>query len=133
MSYANDIIDRHASTGDQRLFGEELSAMDIAHRLKAAMPSIGFCSKSQRIHAFLMTVRMADEMADDDVDLVLEAIGALTLISKPFNKALVTVVKCLNQLSRVHFSKSAWIIANATATKAGYPTHRYYRHLTKST
>lgn len=131
MSYARDIVHRHASTGDQRLFGEELSAMDIAHRLKAAMPSIGFCSKSKRIDAFLMTVRMADEMADDDVDLVVEAIEELTLISKPFNKALVMVVKCLNQLSRVHFSKSAWIIANTKATKEGYPTHRHYRHLVK--
>lgn len=131
MSYANDIVNQHASKGDQRLFGEELSAMDIAHRLKAAMPSIGFCSKSKRIHAFLMTVRMADEMADDDVDLVVEAIEALTLISKPFNKALVMVAKSLNQLSRVHFSKSAWIIANTKATKEGYPTHRYYRHLAK--
>jgi len=131
LSYANDIVDRHASKGGQRLFGEELSAMDIAHRLKAAMPSIGFCSKSKGIHAFLMTVRMADEMADDDVDLVVEAIEALTLISKPFNKALVMVAKCLNQLSRVHFSKSAWIIANTRATKEGYPTHRYYRHLAK--
>ena len=78
-----------------------------------------------------MTVRMADEMADDDVDLVVEAIGALTLISMPFNKALVMVVECLNQLSRVHFSESAWFIANITATKEGYPTHRYYRHLAK--
>ena len=141
MSYAKDMVDRRASTGDQHLFGDrrsiilpkmtELSAMDIAHRLKATMPSIGFCSKSKRIHAFLMTVRMADEMADDDVDLVVEAIGALTLISMPFNKALVMVVKCLNQLSRAHFSESAWIIANTTATKEGYPTHRYYRHLAK--
>ena len=141
MSYANDVVNRHASTGDQRLFGDqcsmilpkmtELSAVDIAHRLKATMPNIGFCSKSKRIHAFLMTVQMADEMADDDVDLVVEAIGALTLISKPFNKALVMVVKCLNQLSRVQFSESAWIIANTTAIKEGYATHRYYRHLAK--
>jgi len=109
----------------------ELTAMDIAHRLKATMPNIGFCSKSKRINAFLKTVQMADEMANDDVDLVLEAIGALTLISKRFNKALVMVVECLNQLSRVLFSESAWIIANTTAIKEGYPTHRYYRHLAK--
>jgi hypothetical protein len=105
----------------------DLTAMDIAHRLKATMPSIGFCSKSKRIRAFLMTV----QMADTDVDLVVEAIGALTLISKRFNKALVMVVECLNQLSRVLFSESAWIIANTTAIKEGYPTHRYYRHLAK--
>jgi hypothetical protein len=109
----------------------ELTAMDIAHRLKATMPGIGFCSKSKRINAFLKTVQMADEMADDDVDLVVEAIGALTLISKRFNRALVMVVECLNQLSRVLFSESAWIIANTTAIKEGYPTHRYYRHLAK--
>jgi len=141
LSYAKDMVDRSASTGDQRLFEDrrsiilpkmtELPAMDIAHRLKATMPSIGFCSKSKKIHAFLMTVRLADEMADGDVDLVVEAIGALTLISMPFNKALAMVVKCLNQLSRVHFSESAWIIANTTASKEGYPTHRYYRHLAK--
>ena len=108
-----------------------LSAMDIAHRLKAAMPSIGFCNKRKRIHAYLVTVQMADEMADDDVDMVIEIIEALTLISKSFNKALVMVVECLNQLSRVLFSESAWIIANTTAIKEGYPAHRYYRHLTR--
>jgi hypothetical protein len=109
----------------------ELSATDIAHRLKVTMPSIGFCSKSKRINAFLMTVRMADEMAAHNVDLVVEAIELLTLISRPFKKALVVVMESLNQLSRVHFSDSAWLIANTTATKEGYPTHRHYRHLAR--
>jgi hypothetical protein len=109
----------------------ELTAMDIAHRLKATMPSIGFCSKNKRISAFLMTVQMADEMAENDIDLVVEVIGALTLISKRFKKALVMVVTCLNQLSRVLFSESAWVIANNAAIKEGYPAHRYYRHLAK--
>jgi len=74
---------------------------------------------------------MADKMAENDLDLAVEAIEALTLISRRFNKALVMVVTCLNQLSRVLFSESAWIIANNAAIKEGYPAHRYYRHLAK--
>ena len=109
----------------------ELSATDIAHRLKVTMPGIGFCSKSKRINAFLMTVRMADEMAAQNVDLVVEVIELLTLISGPFKKALTVVMESLNQLSRVHFSESAWLIANTTAAREGYPTHRYYRHLSR--
>ena len=109
----------------------DLTAMDIAHRLKATMPGIGFCSKNKRIRAFLVTVRMADEMANYDLDLVVEAIDELTRISRRFNKSLAMVATCLNQLSRVLFTESAWIIANTAAIREGYPTHRYYRHLAK--
>ena len=109
----------------------ELTAMDIAHRLKATMPNIGFCSKSKRIQAFLMTVQMADEMADDDIDLVMAVIEELTRISRPFSKALFMTVLSLNQLNRVRFTESAWVIANSIAIKEGFPTHRHYRHLVK--
>ena len=109
----------------------ELTATDIAHRLKAAMPGIGFCNKSKRIHAFLMTVQMADEIADDDKDLVVEAIEVLNHISKPFSKALFVTALNLNQLNRVRFTESAWTIANSIAIKEGFPAHRYYRHLAK--
>ena len=109
----------------------ELTATDIAHRLKAAMPGIGFCNNNKRIDAFLMTLQMADEMADNDIDLVVEAIEALTRISRPFTKALFMTVLNLNQLNRVRFTESAWFIANSIAVKEGFPAHRYYRHLAK--
>lgn len=109
----------------------QLSATDIAHRLKVKMPDIGFFNKSKKINAFLMTVRMADEMAAHNMDLVVEAIELLALISRPFKKALAVVIASLNQLSRVHFSESAWLIANTKAAREGYPTHRYYRQLAR--
>lgn len=109
----------------------DLTALNIAHRLKETMPGIGVCSKSKKIDAYLKTVKMADEIADGDTDLVVSAIEELVQISKPFSKALFMAALNLNQLNRVRFTESAWIIANSIAIKEGFPTHRYYRHLAK--
>ena len=98
------------------------SAIEIAGELDTTMPSIGFFSKQKRIYAFAWALSRAQELADDDTELAVDALEILARISKPFHKALgMTALNITNAGMIGLLDECGWRMANILAFHSGLP------------
>ena len=100
-----------------------LRAMDIATILNSTMPSIGFFNGAKRIDAYAATCSHAEELADGDTALAMEAITILSFMSKPFHKSAFMAMSNIDRLDASKLGYLGWFLANTLAIRDGLSTH----------
>ena len=100
----------------------KLSALDIAATLRKEMPSIGFLSKSKRLTAFYYITARAEELADQDERLALEALELLTYLSRSFSKAALMAARNMRTIPVGSMCFVGWDYAKSVARNAGLQT-----------
>ena len=101
-------------------------AIDIALTLREEMPSIGFFSKSKRLQAFIIISNRAQELADHDTEIAMEALTVLSYVSNAFQKAAITAAANIDGFSIGTLYSSGWSLANVLAIREGFAPHRMF-------
>ena len=98
-------------------------AIDIALTLNKEMPDIGFFNKAKRLEVFIFISNRAEELANHDTEIAMDALTVLSYMSNTFQKAAITAAENISSFTIDTLYASGWSLANVLAIREGFAPH----------